>query len=426
MEIALYLLYAILFLWLIQRWTFFSISGTKRWWFQGAFLLKLGAGAFLFYFYSQAEARENADIFKYFDSSKVIYDAFWTNPSDFFTIMLGGDVSSEYFQENYLQHAGYWYKIYDSQIFNNNRTMIRLNVVFRFFSLGSYHIHSLFMCFLSLVGLTALFKAFQPNFEKLEKLAFVGIFLIPSTMLWSSGVLKEGLLFLWLGLFLLFLRRTIDQFNWKYFSLLLLLFYLMFVTKYYFLLALIPALIGLLLSQKWKKTIAINYGIAITACLGLAFTISHFFPDFDFVKLFVGKRNDMITHANAVNASSVFDSNRLANDFPALFAYSPRALFQAIVQPLPWKTSNPLAWFAFAEMMIILGVGTMCIMKRKRNLPFNWLYFLLLTILITLLIIGITTPVGGTLVRYRVPVLPLVVVFFLIIFDPAQNQFKRS
>lgn len=426
MEIALYLVYALLILWLIQRWRFFAIPGTKRWWFQVVFILKLIAGSVLFYFYSHAEARGNADIFKYFDDSKIIYEAFWEHPSDFFTIMLGGDVSSEYFQEKYLQHAGHWYKVYDSQIFNNNRTLIRLNVLFRFVSLGAYHIHSLLMCFLSLIGLTALLKAFQPHVQHLEKWAFVGIFLLPSTLLWSSGVLKESLLFLWLGLFLLLLRKAFEVKSWRIVFLLLILVYLMFITKYYFLLALLPALIGLLISKKWKHTLALNYGVAIGACVGTAFLISALFPDFDFVKLFVGKRNDMIAHANAVNAGSLFDSNQLSANFGALFGYLPRALLDAIIQPLPWKTSNPLAIMAFVEMVLLIGFGAMCWLKRKKDLPSSWLYFLFTTIFITLIIIGITTPVSGTLVRYRVPVLPLMVIFALLIFDPQKNPFKKT
>ncbi|MBK6543548.1 MAG: hypothetical protein IPG10_20255 [Flavobacteriales bacterium] len=53
-----------------------------------------------------------------------------------------------------------WYRQYESNMYNDAHTTIRLNAFLRLFSFGHIHVHTVFACFLSTIGLVALYKAF--------------------------------------------------------------------------------------------------------------------------------------------------------------------------------------------------------------------------------------------------------------------------
>ena len=93
-----------------------------------------------------------------------------------------------------------------SPVYNDNRTIIRLNAFFRFFSLGHYYVHVVFINFLSFTGLFCLYKSFLNYLpEKKTELLFL-TFLMPSMMFWGSGLLKDGLLISGFGIFIYSLK----------------------------------------------------------------------------------------------------------------------------------------------------------------------------------------------------------------------------
>ena len=61
-------------------------------------------------------------------------------------------------------------------LFNDYRFQIRINTLLRFISLGYYHVHAVFYCFLSFVGLTALLKLLL-NTSRAQEVLFAGVFL---------------------------------------------------------------------------------------------------------------------------------------------------------------------------------------------------------------------------------------------------------
>ena len=49
-----------------------------------------------------------------------------------------------------------WYNT--DLVFNDSRTMIRINAFLRLFSMGTYFPHAVLMCFLAMTGLTGIFR----------------------------------------------------------------------------------------------------------------------------------------------------------------------------------------------------------------------------------------------------------------------------
>jgi len=206
MQILLPILYALLFIFLIYKIIFFAIPSISRNAIAVVFILKIIAGAFLWWLYTHHYP--GADLLDYFNDGKTLFNVLLQDPALFFQIVFQGASYAELYS---------WNDSFEHILYNDAHTMIVLNALLHFFSFGNFHVHTVFMCFLSILGLTALFKAFLPYFENGKKLLFIAVFLIPSVLFWSSGVLKEGLLFFGIGMFLYatnFGFRT--TYNWRH------------------------------------------------------------------------------------------------------------------------------------------------------------------------------------------------------------------
>ena len=166
-----------------------------------AFILKMFVGIVFLMMYLHPNDHNNvpSDTMRFLDESNQLYSVFYKSPSDYFKLLLGiGDdqiLIKKHLQSTFLWDAG------NSSIFNDSRTIIRLHSVIRFISFGSPFVHTLFMCFFSMLGLRHLFISIRPYSKLKSNLIFFILLLFPSMLFWTSGILKEPILFLGIGLF---------------------------------------------------------------------------------------------------------------------------------------------------------------------------------------------------------------------------------
>ncbi|MFT3886539.1 MAG: hypothetical protein QM724_14285 [Flavobacteriales bacterium] len=182
--------YAALFLYVIRRWGFFTAPGLPRRTIGALFLLKIAAGTLLWYIYTYHYTdRATADIYKYFDDGNVLFRALSSDhPVDYARMLFGVDNRAVHLNTDYYMVMNNWYRQYEGNLYNDAHTLIRFNAFVRLFSFGVYHVHTVFACFLGLIGLTALYKAFVPYLAGAERALTVSIFLLPSVLFWGSGV----------------------------------------------------------------------------------------------------------------------------------------------------------------------------------------------------------------------------------------------
>ena len=152
--------------------------------------------------------RATADIFRYFDDSEILYQSLFTHPYDYIRMLTGYDSASTDLQ-HYYDAMRNWYNT--DMVFNDTRTMIRFSAFLKLFSLGTYDPHAVVMCFLSLCGLTALYRFFTSFIEGKELVLLVAVFLMPSTLIWTSGLIKEAFLIFSLGMLLNTLYNLIEK-----------------------------------------------------------------------------------------------------------------------------------------------------------------------------------------------------------------------
>jgi len=262
--------------------------------------LKIIAGGvlYLIYTYYYEGDRSSGDTFKYFDDASVIYSSLKNSVFDYLQIVTGYH-SHDPDLSMYYDKMSFWVKEKNYNLYNDNRTIIRLNAVIYLFSFGYYHVHTVFMCFLSLTGLLAIYKFFFGYVKEYRKLLIFAVFLLPSVLFWSSGVLKEGLVLFAFGFFVFYSWQVIHQgLNFKAVFWILITVLLLLLSKFYVLIAVIPGLVATYVLTKKPKFKAFQvYAVIIVFTLISAIVASKVAPNYDAFKIMQEKQTDFINLA---------------------------------------------------------------------------------------------------------------------------------
>ncbi len=423
LDYILFFGYFSIFIFLIFRCRFFKRLPFSPFILSVVFLLKLLAGLALLWIYSHYYSdRLSSDVLKYFDDSKALFKAFQTGHYVDFFKMVTGIRSSEPELMKYYQETEFWFKDFNYHLYNDNRTVIRFNALALIFSHGSLYIHTLFMAFLSFIGETAIFKVFFRFFKKKKYELLVAVFLIPSVIFWTSGVLKEGILMFALGIFVFgIIKLSENSFKPKTITSLIFGLFLLAVTKFYILVALIPGIFTFLWIKKFPR-----FGFVKFLATHLMFLIIigiNPIPKFNFVEITAQKQHDFINMVEAMgNVNSYYQIPRLEPSVWSMLKNSPIALFNSIFRPLPSDLHSVIMLLPFLENIFLLVLLILLIFyHQKLSEEFSpYLFFIISFSAILLILVGLTTPVIGALVRYKVPVLPFLFILIFYFLDSPQ------
>ncbi len=410
LEFILIVFYLLLFLYAIKKHSFFIKSGIKPTWLSALFLLKIGVGLVLYFIYTRFyTVRAEADMFKYFDDSKVVYDALWLNPKDYFRLVFTTPPNTEYFNSHYYNVMNFWANKHHSFLYGDSQLMIKINAFFRLFSFGSFHVHALFFTFLSFVGLVGIYRVSKQLFTSHFNYLILVVFCLPSVLFWSSSVLKESLLLFFIGLLVLVLQKVRDIKLQDIIIALIALFFLLLL-KFYVVLALIPPLISYVLVSKYKKLNVFKAYVLTLSIFVLFVFSSNFLFKPNLVDILVMKQTDFINIST--QAGSYYEIGRLEPTFFSVVKNVPLGILNSFIRPLPSSSISIMAIPAIVENVFVLValflsffsiINPLSWKDRKKN---NWLLFQISFVLILFAIIGVTTPVAGALVRYKVAALP--------------------
>jgi hypothetical protein len=422
LNIFLPLTYLAFFLWLIGKLNYFKTAGFSALSLQFAFLIKAFCGLVIYLIYTYYyPVRMEADTFKYFDDSKYLYNALWEHPLDYFKMLFGINCENEYFLKHYYSDMYNWYRSYDNGLLNDNRLVIRLNAFVRLFSFGNYHVHSLFFNFLTFIGSYSLARLLLVFSESKWK-TYLVVFLIPSFVFWSAGILKESILIFALGSFtwnvykIISGSHKISTYFW-----ILFLIPILFIMKFYVFVALIPAILAWWISQKTKRTIIIHL-VTIVACLLAALGIGTIFPTYNFLVIMAAKQGDFINLANFLNVNSSIYMDYLEPNLWSFIKASPKAFINTLTRPWPNELKGILFYPPLFENLFIIFILFIGWFYRKKVNPQQWKFiiFCLTFSILLFVIIGLTTPIIGAIVRYKIPAIPFLIFVALLFLDESK------
>lgn len=424
--------YYLLFNYLIYRFEVFQLRGFKVWVSNALFNIKFAAGLaiwaiYTFYYTDKA----TSDIHKFYADAEVIYSALPQQPSVYFKLMTSAGSNGTIAHTARMKN---WERNFDEAPINENRTIIRLNALLMLFSLNTYFMHILAMCFISLFGWVLLFNGIHQYINRPPTMLALLPLLLPSVLFWASGVLKEPILVLGLGLFvngLLAKVFGVRVANCGLGSIILL------SVKFYVLICLLPAALAFIIMPNQVKAlkVSIKYLILYVVLAIAAFNIQHIVPRIDAMQMLTNKQLHSIKEAIYFNAASRIDIPQIDSSAISIIKAAPLAIWNTLMRPYVWEGRNPMMLASTIENLMLIAILILSLLYFKWQPQYlNLALFLLFASLSYFVVIGLCTPVLGNLVRYKAPLLPLFLFAFIIMSDkdkliaklPIMNKLKAS
>jgi len=408
-------------LWAIIKLPFFQKSGVKPLALSFVFALKViaGIGLTLVYTFYYPD-RSTADIYKYFDDAQIIASTLPEHPqlyAEFISGINDTDPQLETYvkqMKNWSAHSDQWLSYTQTRnfnIFNSNRIITRFNALLWPISLGNMYTHVLFMCFLSLCGLTALFRLLTLSVKEKQLPLFIVIFLWPSVLFWCSGVLKDGLIIsaFYTLLFVGFDKDEIENRKMVKMFVFAILIALLLITKYYVVLALIPAIIGMCirgLRRSIKPIYAHAMAIALCFIMMIGSSVIGFSPNG--IDIIQSKREEALKAAILGDAKHYLFVDNMENTALGFIQKIPEAFINGLFRPFIWETGNSpfIALTALENLVLILLIIGAIAFPDKKQFNDSKVWMLISFVLCLALIIGFTTPISGGIVRYKTAFIP--------------------
>jgi hypothetical protein len=393
------------FCYLIFRFRIFQFKPFAPWVSLVFYIGKVMVGLLVWTIYTfyYTDTKQN-DIHKFFADAQVLHETAFKNSDAYIDLMIAGKTEETEAIPN-LQH---WERNFDEAPVNENRMVIRLNALLLWLSDGVYFVHVLFFCFIAYFAIVLLYNTlFGASSLGVATLGLATV-IFPSILLWTSGVLKEPLLMLGLALLVVGLLKE-SNLAWRV-VLILLGSILLLYTKFVVLLAVLPAALVYGVAQRWSTQRVISvYVLFYTAFVALAFLLVAVYPSLDWPKVLANKQANAIKEAVYFKAGSAIAMSSIEPTVWGVIKAIPMSIFNVLFRPFFWEVSNVLMLANALEnsLLVLLAVYCVCWRDRLSSSTVNVIFFLLASVFTYYAVIGMVTPVLGNLVRYKAPLLPL-------------------
>jgi hypothetical protein len=150
------------------------------------------------------------------------------------------------------------------------------------------------------------------------------------------------------------------------------------------------------------------------------------YPDFSDT-VFVKNSNDRATYKllnQQVAAGSLMQTEILQPTITSFLIATPSGMVHALFRPFPWEGKNLLLLLPAAENLLLIILLLLAIIYRRKPSSPQVTIFLLCFSLLLLWLMGVTTPVLGALVRYRIAAFPFLLLALLMCID--KKRISRS
>jgi hypothetical protein len=441
----------------------------QRKWLVGAWALKILFSLAFHWVYSVYYSDKNTgDTWKFFSDAQGLYECSLAQTNGFVSILAGND-DAESPVKKCFDNANYWYNNEEISLINDTRSILRVNFFLMPFSKGNYLFHLFFFSALAFFGMCILFAILQKNYARNPVWINALIaFAIPSIAFWTGGILKESLMLplFALVLYLIFRKeKTIIHLLLTFLAIILLSAVKFYVGITALLAWLGMIIFQTIQPLPFRKKILLLTGSGLMIFLLLHFLVPPKLPVMmaqkqkAFVNLARGgdywtlpsgdtiyvpqpeqaylsnekgtflkegikyhswvqlnikdtlQSNGALALKNCLAklkaSGSAFAIQPIDPSWTGLLKAIPQAFVSALFRPFPNELKNPLVLLAFFENFFFLGMLFLLIIHFFRNnrTIHSQEIFMLIFCFILLSLIGMTTPVTGALVRYRLPVI---------------------
>lgn len=398
----LFAVYLVFLCWLLLRFRSIKNLGIDSKIILGLFLFKIAAGIALgwlsLHFYGAAN--------DYWDINREAWNEYrllLTDPSKYLTNIFTSDYPGGY-GGLFSSYNSFWNDL-------KGNILIKLVSLFNIFSRGDYYINSLFFNFLVFFGHVALYKLFLKVYPGRKWLVMIGCFLLPSTLYFSSGIHKDGLVFLLLAVLLYTMYQMLNESRTGIIQLVLagVCLAFLFLIRNFIFIVLTPALLAWILSARYKWNVAIVF-IAVYLAGGLLlFNINSVFPKVKPLEVITHRQSEYI---NLGSSDTQIELALLDPSFKSFAANAPQSLNHVLLRPYLWELPVKSLLPLNIELAIYQLLFLLFLFFRRERSPGSDTPFLVFAIVFSLslfLLIGYIVPNLGSIVRYRSLYLPLII-----------------
>lgn len=394
---------------ILIKWPFFKLRGIPISALITVFIIKCFAGFLSFTYHNYYFAGGDSAIYIQGGYDLITYSE--GNPITYLKLFLNLNRNIPEWENIYSQII-YWDSKSHFNIINDNRNAIRLNSLVSLISFQNTYVHIIILNFLSIIGLSALYKSFTSFFQKVPPLViFTAVFLSPSILFWTSGILKETHTVLIVGLFFLVLSKWIKTKQIKYIaSIILLAFLLILVRTYFSLIILFATIIFLLLNSiQYKKAF---FQLLITGFFITGIALIVYLLPINLFEIIKAKQNAFIDIGS--NANSFFQIATIDKPIDILLLF-PSSIINVFIQPQLFSFDSYLYIFSIIENIDIFFLCYLAI-RYYKPIPKETMtifYTVLLVYLLSSWLIGLTVPIQGAIARYKAITQPFLLISIL-------------
>lgn len=363
------------------------------------------------------------DMHGYMVDASVYYELFQRSPLDFFKLIFLGDDAGEVVKAT-MAKSKFWYDNGYRWAYNDSRTVIRFHAVISLFSGLYLPVHLLWSNVLCMLGWWWMMISLLPprNSRYGFPLLCWLMVLMPDFIIWSSPVMKEPLLIFAMGASVRALKLFLERRSWQRGLALAGGILVFLLVKNFWMLLFLPGVMVLVFFPVWGAKPKGMAGAYLLAVL-LLFIAGNLMPSVHVPSLLYGQQLNMWRFAIFEHAGSIIEPVPFAPEWWSVIRHIPFSFFYGLLLPLPVFPVNVMALpFALENLSVFILMLTAFVRMIRRNInPDGFSCMLVIAGVGIVVISAMTTPVLGSLIRFKLPgVLLLVMVAFSILYNKEQ------
>jgi hypothetical protein len=308
---------------------------------------------------------------------------------------------------------------------NKEYFVIRIAAIGSLIGFNTYSVTALLFAVLSFTGMWAMYITFAKIRPQVYKELAIAVFFLPSVFFWGSGLLKDSLCIGALGwLFYAFYRGAIEK---KHIVRCLVIGVLaakvITSMKAYILLAFVPPAALWVFNENTERirSVAVRWvarplfiaaGLAVAAYAMSAVAAADARFNIDKIGAQSKITADYLQQVSQRENGSGYNIGAQDGTLTGMLKLAPKAIIVSLFRPFLWESRNPTmalsaleaSYFIFLTLRIFYRVGFLKTLRAIASLPVLTLCFVFS--LIFAISVGISSGNFGTLVRYKIPLMP--------------------
>ncbi|UOR03937.1 hypothetical protein MUN82_13385 [Hymenobacter aerilatus] len=375
------------------------------------------------------------DTFNYHYHTKIIHQAFSDSfPLGWKIIMANGERLPEISRYT----AGmFWWQPNNTEMF-----VVKIASIISLFCFNTYSIISLVFAAISFCGIWAMYITFVNLYPLAYKKIAIAVFFLPSVFFWGSGLGKDSLCigalgWCFYGFYHVFIaRKNIVQAG----ILGALGAYILISAKVYILLSFMPPALFWVFNENSSRIKSDLLRLSLKPLFIIAGAAIAFFgatnltagdERFDVEKIGERSRITQTYLTEYVASGSVYHIGKLDGSLASIVAVAPQAVIVSLFRPFLFEARNPVMLLSAMEATLFLWLTItlfyrtglfkgLLLIARTPVLLFSFLFTIIFAIGV-----GVNSGNFGTLVRYKIPLMPFYLSALYIMQSMAQSR-RRS